>query len=81
MSDVTNHYIVRAKREEEAQYVSLRSALTKTIQHHGWMVEQVSFVEEARSLNEEELKKNLEYLKVPSGRVEPNRTKPDMKLS
>ena len=43
MSDVTNHYIVRDKREEE-QYESLRSALGKTMQHQGWMVEQISFV-------------------------------------
>ena len=32
MSDVTNHYIVRVKHETEAQYESLRSVLTKTIQ-------------------------------------------------
>ena len=31
MSDVTDHYIVRAKREAEAQYESLRSSLTKTM--------------------------------------------------
>ncbi len=37
MSDVTNHYIVRAKREAEAQYASLRSALAKTMQRQvGW---------------------------------------------
>jgi hypothetical protein len=37
------------------------------------MVEKISFG--ARSLNEEELKKNLEYFKVPSASVEPIRTK------
>ena len=43
---------VRTKREEEEHYESLRSTLCKTMQHQGWMVEQVSFVAEARSLNE-----------------------------
>ena len=66
MSDVTNHYIVRVKREAVAQYESLRSALDKTTQYQGWTVKQVSFVSGVWSLNEEELKKNLEYFKVPS---------------
>ena len=51
----------------EAQYTSLRSALVITMQRQGWRVEQVSFVAGARSLNEEELKKNLAYFKVPIG--------------
>ena len=55
MSDVTNHYIVRAKREAEVQYECLRSALDKTMQHQGWMAKQVSFIADTRSLNEEEL--------------------------
>ncbi len=46
MSDVTNHYIVRVKREVEVQYESLRSALANTMQRQGWMVGQVSFIEE-----------------------------------
>ena len=61
MSDVTNQYIVRAKRVAEAQYTSLRSALAITMQRQGWRVEQVSFIAGALSLNEEEaeeLKKN-----------------------
>ena len=45
------------------------------MQRQGWVVEQVSFVAGAWSLNEEELKKNLEYFKVPSGIIEPIRTK------
>ncbi len=65
MSDVTNHYIVRAKRESEAQYESLRLVLTKSMQRQSWMVQQVSFVTGTRSLNEEDLKKTLEYIKVP----------------
>ncbi len=61
MSDVTSHYIVRAKRVAEAQYASLRSALAITMQRQGWKVEQVSFIAGARSLNEKELKKNLTF--------------------
>ena len=80
MSDVTSHYIVRAKREAEAQFESLRSELTRTMQHQGWMVEQVRFFTGERSLNEEELKQNLEYFKVPSANVEPIRTKLAMKI-
>ena len=44
------------------------------------MVEQVSFVAGVWSLNEEELKKNLEYFKVPSASVEPIRSKLTMKI-
>ena len=44
MSDLTSHYTVRAKRVEEAQYVSLRSALAITTQRQGWKVEQVIFI-------------------------------------
>ena len=58
MSDVTNQYIIRAKRVSEAQYTSLRSTLAITMQRQGWKVEQVSIITGARSLNEEELKKN-----------------------
>ncbi len=75
MSDVTNQYIVRAKRVGEAQYLSLRSALTKTMKHQGWKVEQNNCIGGARSVNEEDLKKNLLYFKVPSSSVEPIRTK------
>jgi hypothetical protein len=64
----------------ETQYTSLRSALSITMQRQGWRVEQVSFVAGARSLNEEELKKNLAYFKVPSASVEPIHTKLDMKI-
>ena len=50
------------------------------MQRQGWMVEQVSFVAGTRSLNEEELKKNLEYYKVPSVSIEPIRSKLVMKI-
>ena len=60
-SDVTSHHIVRPKRVVETQYVSLKSTLVITMQRQGWKVEQVSFITGARSLNEEEIKKNLAY--------------------
>ena len=73
MSDVTSHYIVRVKRVTESQYASLRSALAITMHRQGWKVEQVSFIAGARSLNEEELKKNLTYFEVPPAGIEPIR--------
>ncbi len=57
------------------QYESLRSALGKSIQRSGWEVHQRSFIVGVRSLNEEDLKENLEYFKVPSASVELIRTK------
>ncbi len=71
MSDVTNHYIVRAKHVVEEQYASLKSALAIAMQRQGWKIEQVSFIAGARSLNEEDLKNNLDYFEVPSASVEP----------
>ena len=43
------------------------------MQRQGWKVEQVT-------VNEEELKKNLAYFKVPSTSVEPIYTKLDMTI-
>ncbi len=80
MSDVTSQYIVGVKREPESQYSSLRSALTMTMQRQGWKVDQVSFIKGARSLNEEELKKNLTFFEVPPGSIEPIRAKLVMKI-
>jgi cation transport regulator ChaC len=56
MSDVTSHYIVRAKSVAVTQYESLRSALVKVMQHSGWVVHQHSFVVGGWSLNESEFK-------------------------
>ena len=44
------------------------------------MVEQVSFIVGVRSLNEVELKKTLEYFKVPSVSLESIRSKLAMKI-
>ena len=64
MSDV-NRYVVRVKCVPEERYASFRSTLSKTIQHPGWIVEQVSFIAGVQPLYEEELKKNIEFFKVP----------------
>jgi hypothetical protein len=66
MSDVTRNYIVRDKSVAMAQYESLRSALGKVMQRSGWVVHQRSFIAGARSLNEAELKENLEYSEEPT---------------
>ena len=80
MSDVTSHYIVRAKRVAEAQYSSLKSMLSMTMNRQNWKVEQVSFITGARSLNEEEVKKNLTYFEVPPASIEPIRSKLTIKI-
>ena len=45
------------------------------MQRSGWVVHQRSFIAGVRSLNEAELKENLEYFKVPSASVDSIRTK------
>ena len=45
------------------------------MQRSGWVVHQRSFIAGARSLNEAELKENLEYFKVPSASIDSIRTK------
>ncbi len=80
MSDVTSRYTLRAKRSAEAQYESLRSVLDITMQRQGWKIEQVSIIAGARSLNEEDLKKNVTYFEVPPASIEPIRTKLVMKI-
>ena len=45
------------------------------MQRSGWVVHQRRFIAGAQSLNEVELKENLEYFKVPSVRIELIRTK------
>ena len=50
------------------------------MQLSGWMVEQNSFIVGVWSLNEEDLKKNLEYFKVPNDSMETIRFKLVMKI-
>ena len=70
MSDVCDQYVVRAKREAEDQYASLRSALSRTIQREGWKVEQVSFITGARSVNKKDFSKNMKFFNVPEASIQ-----------
>jgi hypothetical protein len=44
VSYVTNQYLVRSTCVSEEQYESFRSALSKTMEHPGWLVEQIIFI-------------------------------------
>ena len=70
MSDVCDQYVVRAKREAEDQYASLRSAISGVIQRAGWKVEQVSFITGARSVNKKDFSKNMKFFKVPEASIQ-----------
>jgi hypothetical protein len=65
MSDVCDRYLIRAKLTAENQYASLRSAISDAIQRQGWKVEQISFVTGSRSVNKQDLEKNLKFFQVP----------------
>jgi hypothetical protein len=65
MSCVTDQYFKRARNVAEAQYVSMKSAIEKTLNPQGWLVSQRSFIAGTRSLNEKDLHDNLAYFKVP----------------
>ena len=70
MSDITDQYLIRARSRAENQYASLRRALGDTIQRQGWRVEQISFIAGSRSLNEDDLRKNLKFFQVPEASIE-----------
>ena len=59
MSDVTDQYLLWVRLKTEEQYVSLRSTLNEAIRHQGCKVEQISFITGSRSVNEQDLRKNL----------------------
>jgi hypothetical protein len=70
MSDVCDQYIIRAKHTVEDQYVSLRSDISAVIQCQGWKVEQITFITGARSVNKQDLSKNLKFFNVPEARIQ-----------
>ena len=80
MSDVTVQYLIRARSRAENQYASLRRALGSTLQHQGWQVEQISFIAGSRSLNEQDLRKNLKFFQVPEPIIETIGSKLTMKI-
>jgi hypothetical protein len=63
-------YLTRTKRTGEDQYVSLRRAISVAIQRQGWKVEQISFITVARSVNKQDLSKNLKFFRVPEDSVQ-----------
>jgi hypothetical protein len=65
MRCVTDRYVKRARNIAEAQYVSIKSTIERTLGPHGWIVSQRSFIAGVRSLNEKDLHDNLAYFKVP----------------
>jgi hypothetical protein len=70
MSEVCDRYITRAKRTAEDQYASLRSAISEAIHRQGWGVEQISFITGARSVNKQDLSKNLKFFNVPEACIQ-----------
>jgi hypothetical protein len=69
MSDVCERYLDRSKSTVENQYVSLRSAISTVIQSQDWKVEQISFITDARSVDEQDLSKNLKFVRVPEASI------------
>jgi hypothetical protein len=65
MSDFCERYLVRVKSTTENQYVSLRSVISTVIQCQDWKVEQFSFITGARSVDKQDLSKNLKFFRVP----------------
>ena len=57
------------------------AALSNTLRlQGGWLVKQVSFIAGARSLNEQDLRKNLEFFKVPQAGIKAIRSKIAMEI-
>jgi hypothetical protein len=70
MSDVCDRYLTRAKLTVENQYVSLHSVISVVIQCEDWRVEQISFITGTRSVNKQDLNKNLKFFNVPEDSIQ-----------
>jgi len=70
MSDVCDQYITRAKHTTEDQYVSLHSVISMTIQRQDWKVEQIKFITGERSVNKQDLRKNLKLFNVTEASIQ-----------
>ncbi len=64
-SDVCDQYLTRSKHTVEDQYVSLHSVISVVIHREGWRVDQISFITGTRSVNKQDLIKNLKFFNVP----------------
>ena len=49
---------------------ALRSAISVTIQREDWRVEQISFITGVRSVNKQDLSKNLRFFNVPEASIQ-----------
>ena len=70
MSDVCDQYLTRAKHTEEDQYESLRSVISVVIHREDWRVDQISFITGARSVNKQDLSKNLKFFNVSEANIQ-----------
>jgi hypothetical protein len=69
MSNVCDRHLIRVKSATENQYVSLRSVISTVIHRQGWKVEQISFITGTRSVDKQDLNKNLKFFRVPEGSI------------
>jgi hypothetical protein len=69
MSDVCYRYLIRAKSTVENQYASLRSVISTVIHRQDWKVEQISFITGARSVDKQDLIKNLKFFRGPEASI------------
>ncbi len=65
MSDVCDRYFIRVRSTAVNQYASLRNVTSTVIHCQDWKVEQISFITGARSLDKQDLSKNLKFFRVP----------------
>jgi hypothetical protein len=56
------------------------NTLSDTIHPQGWKVEQISFITGTHSVNEEDLRKNLKFFKVPETSIESINSKLTMRV-
>jgi hypothetical protein len=64
MSDVCDRYLIRVRSTSVNQYTSLRSVISTVIQCQGCKVEQIRFIKVARSVDKQDLNKNLKFFRV-----------------
>jgi hypothetical protein len=57
-----------------------RNTISVAIHRQGWKVEQISFVTVSRSMNKQDLKKNLKFFKVPEANMQSTYSKLVMRV-
>jgi hypothetical protein len=69
-----------AKSTVENQYESLRVTISTVIQRQDWKVEQISFITGARSVDKQDLRKNLKFFRVPEASINSTYSKLAMRV-